>query len=88
MRKLILKWLLGENWETYEELLYEHHHEMIKHKEALTEEIEVRKELIRELNEHKQTLTILVRMCENCKILYDLCKKNGIPIPKEVQIGE
>lgn len=71
LRKAIIKWLLGADWEEYWELHRKYGEELGKHMDDLNKLITLSKQSIKENEEHIKTLNVV-------KKLIDLCKENGI----------
>ena len=71
MKKAIIKWLFGNNWEEYWELHDKYCKELNAHIESLEENQKLRLELMEKIESHIRTLDFSQR-------LMDLLKENGI----------
>ena len=71
MKKAIIKWLFGNNWEEYWELHDKYCKELNAHIESLEENQKLRLELMEKIESHIRTLDFSQK-------LMDLLKENGI----------
>lgn len=91
MRKAIIKWLFGEEWEEYWDLHKKYIEELSSARGLLKENIKLRNEHIQELknhmeeiDSHKKTIALAESLLEENKILRKLCILHGITIESEV----
>ena len=85
MKKRIIKWLFGEEWDVYLELHIKYIKELEKHRETLNREGEVIKTARETLDLYKETTEKNLKLLdENIKLL-QLCKENMIDVTEIYQ---
>lgn len=79
MRKKIMKWLLGNDWEEYWDL-----HK--RYCERITKNISLMNELIEKIEKEKETVEISLRICNLNEKLISICEKYNIDVDKELEL--
>ena len=89
IRKAIIKWLLGEDWEEYWELHKKYIYEMECNKKLLEETKEslediqyLRTKLVKEIDDEIRTSKMALKVLDVNEKLERICKENGIDINK------
>ena len=90
MRKEIMKWLLGADWEEYWKLHdryireIELNLELLKENKKLLEETQdLRRKLIKEIDSETRTAKLALKVLNVNEKLERICKKNGIDVEGE-----
>ena len=85
MRKAIIKWLLGTDWEEYWDLHHKYICELTEHKKSLEQNKELmedlqelRGKLIKEIDSELRTSKLALKVLEVNEKLEHICKENGI----------
>lgn len=89
IRKAIIKWLLGADWEEYWELHTKYIYEMECNKRLLEETKEsiediqiLREKLLKEIDDEIRTSKMALKVLDVNEKLERICKENGIDINK------
>lgn len=83
MKKLIIKWLLGADWEEYWELHEKYSNEISCNIKLLDEKLELYNKQIEQSKEMVEILDRDIRIIQDNKSLFEICKANGIEVEKD-----
>lgn len=83
LKKAIIKWLLGNDWEEYWELHHKYLKQLDEMIKVLDDNLELRHKLIEEKEHHLKSLEEELRIIKDNKSLYEICKANGIEVEKD-----
>lgn len=85
MRKAIIKWLLGADWEEYWDLhdryiyeLEQHKKSIEREKELIEETKELRERILKEIEDNIKVSKISLKVLDAYEKLERICKENGI----------
>lgn len=85
MRKLILKWLFGADWEEYWDLhekyifeLGQHKKSIEREKELIEETQELRERILKEIEDNIKISKMSLKILDAYEKLERICKENGI----------
>lgn len=86
MRKKIMKWLLGNDWEEYWDLHKEYCEQLSMNLELMEENQKIRKEKIEVMEKDIENLRITRMVLDRTKALEEICEKYNINIEKELML--
>jgi hypothetical protein len=86
MRKKIIEWLFGNDWEEYWDLHKKYCDELHKNLELMEENQEIRKEKLEIMERDLENLRLTRIVLDNTKDLENICEKYGINIQKELEL--
>ena len=78
MRKAIIKWLLGADWEEYWKLHRRYIREIEDNIELLKESQDLREKLIKKIDSETKTAKLALKVIDINEKLERICRENGI----------
>lgn len=92
MKKAIIKWLFGADWEEYWDLHEKYVYELEQHKKSIESEIEaledvqkLRRMLLKEIDDELRTSNLALKVIDINEELERICKEHGIDTNKNCE---
>lgn len=86
MKKKIIKWLFGSDWEEYWDLHKKYCDELHKNLELMEENQEIRKGKLEVMERDLENLRLTRIVLDRMKDLENICEKYDINIQKELEL--